>query len=124
MIGTIHFNNRVAFSIMQEFGKTLSFRGGHVRIYVGTNDQRIYRLNAETGVVISELALEAKPVGRLAIGNDSLFVFLENSSERVGYIVSVDPSWLACAEAEIIAGLSLRASSSMEGICRRRKLSW
>ena len=59
-------------------------------IYVGTNDQRIYRLNAETGVVISELALEAKPVGRLAIGNDSLFVFLENSSERVGYIVSVD----------------------------------
>ena len=59
-------------------------------IFVGTNDQRIYRLNSETGVVISELVLEAKPVGRLAIGNDSLFVFLENSSERVGYIVSVD----------------------------------
>ena len=33
-------------------------------IYVGTNDQRIYRLNAETGAVISELALEATPVGR------------------------------------------------------------
>ena len=59
-------------------------------IYVGTNDQRIYRLNAETGTVISELAIEAKPVGRLAFANDSLFVFLENTSERVGYIISVD----------------------------------
>jgi outer membrane protein assembly factor BamB len=59
-------------------------------IYVGTNDQRIYRLNAETGTVISELATEAKPVGRLTFAADSLFVFLKNSSERVGYIVSVD----------------------------------
>ena len=59
-------------------------------IYVGTNDQRIYRLNAETGSVISELAIEAKPVGRLAFANDSLFMFLEDASERVGYLVSVD----------------------------------
>ena len=59
-------------------------------IYVGTDDQRIYRLNAETGAVISDLALEAKPVGRLALANDSLFMFLENASERIGHIVSVD----------------------------------
>lgn len=59
-------------------------------IYVGTNDERIYRLNADTGVVISELALEAKPVGRLAFANDSLFMFLENRTERVGFIISVD----------------------------------
>jgi outer membrane protein assembly factor BamB len=59
-------------------------------IYVGTNDQRIYRLNTETGAVISELAVEATPVGRLAFSNDSLFVFLENASERMGYIISVD----------------------------------
>jgi outer membrane protein assembly factor BamB len=59
-------------------------------IYVGTTDQQIYRLNAETGTVISELALEAKPVGRLAFANDSLLMFLENTSERAGYIVSVD----------------------------------
>jgi eukaryotic-like serine/threonine-protein kinase len=59
-------------------------------IYVGTNDQRLYRLNAETGAVISELATEAKPVGRLAFANDSLFLFLQNASERVGYIISVD----------------------------------
>lgn len=59
-------------------------------IYVGTDDQRIYCLNAKTGAVISELALEAKPVGRLAFANDSLFMFLENVSERVGYLISVD----------------------------------
>jgi outer membrane protein assembly factor BamB len=59
-------------------------------IYVGTNDQRIYRLSAETGAVISELAVEAKPVGRLAFSNDSLLMFLESASERVGYIISVD----------------------------------
>lgn len=59
-------------------------------LYLGTNDLHIYRVNADTGAVISELAVEAKPVGRLAFGNDSLFVFLEDASERVGYIVSVD----------------------------------
>jgi outer membrane protein assembly factor BamB len=59
-------------------------------IYVGTNDQRLYRLNAETGAVMSELATEAKPVGRLAFANDSLLLFLQNASERLGYILSVD----------------------------------
>src|SRR6266404_2361157 len=59
-------------------------------IYVGTSNQRIYRLNAETGAVITELATEAKPVGRLSLTNDSLFLFLQNASERVGYIISVD----------------------------------
>jgi outer membrane protein assembly factor BamB len=59
-------------------------------IYVGTNDQRIYRLNSDTGAVISELAVEAKPVGRPTFANDSLYMFLENASERVGYIIAVD----------------------------------
>ena len=59
-------------------------------IYVGTTDQHIYRLNTETGAVISELAIEAKPVGRLAFANDSVLIFLQNASERVGYIIAVD----------------------------------
>ena len=59
-------------------------------IYVGTNDQRLYGLSAETGAVISELTTEAKPVGRLVFANDSMLLFLENASERVGYIISVD----------------------------------
>ena len=59
-------------------------------IYVGTNDNHVYRLNAETGAVIFELAIESKPVGRLTFVNDSLLMFLENASQRVGYIISVD----------------------------------
>jgi outer membrane protein assembly factor BamB len=59
-------------------------------IYLGTSDQHIYRLKTETGAVISELSTEAKPVGRLAFADDSLFVFLENAAEKVGYIISVD----------------------------------
>ena len=59
-------------------------------IYVGTSDQRVYKINADTGAVISELATDAKPVGRLVFANDSLVLFLENASERVGYIISVD----------------------------------
>jgi outer membrane protein assembly factor BamB len=59
-------------------------------LYVGTDDQRVYRLNAETGAVISELAIEAKPAGRLVFVNDSVLMFLQNTPERVGYIISVD----------------------------------
>jgi outer membrane protein assembly factor BamB len=59
-------------------------------LYVGTADLRIYRLNAETGAIVAELAVEAMPVGRLTFDADSLFMFLENRSERAGYIISVD----------------------------------
>lgn len=59
-------------------------------IYVGTTHHRVYRLNPQTGAVMSELAVEARPVGRLAVAADSLFLFLENAAEEVGYIISVD----------------------------------
>jgi outer membrane protein assembly factor BamB len=36
---------------------------------------------------MSELALEAKPMGRLTSAKDSLLMFLQDVSERVGYIV-------------------------------------
>jgi len=82
-------------------------------IYVGTMDHRIYQLNAETGTVISELTLEAKPVGRLAFANDSLLMFLENASERVGYIISVDSK---------LAGIRWRQKSSPEWASERPHL--
>ena len=82
-------------------------------IYVGTMDQRIYRLNAETGTVISELTLEAKPVGRLAFANETLMMFLENASERVGYIISVDSK---------LAGVRWRQKSSPEWASERPHL--
>ena len=60
-------------------------------IYVGTQNQLIYRIATETGAVLAELATEAKPVGRIAFTDESLLVFLENALERNGYIISVDP---------------------------------
>jgi outer membrane protein assembly factor BamB len=60
-------------------------------LYVGTTGNKIYRLDVENGAVVSELDVEAKPVGRFAFTEKSLIMFLQNASERVGYIISVDP---------------------------------
>jgi len=59
-------------------------------IFVGTSDNRLYRLKSETGATVAELALEATPVGRPTLTDNSLLVFLENRSERSGYIISVN----------------------------------
>ena len=60
-------------------------------LYVGTTDSHVYRLSMETGNVVAELAIETTPVGRLSFDADSLFMFLENASERAGYVIAVDP---------------------------------
>ena len=73
---------------------SLAFRDN--TLYVGTTDNHIYRLNPETGTFLAELAVDATPVGRLTFAADSLYMFLENRSERAGYIISVD-SKLAAA---------------------------
>ncbi len=61
-------------------------------LFVGTSDNRIYRLRAESGATEAEIAVEAKPVGRPVLSDDGLFFFLENRSERAGYILSVESS--------------------------------
>jgi outer membrane protein assembly factor BamB len=60
-------------------------------LFVGTSDNRIHRLKTDTGTTLAELGVEAKPVGRLTLSADSLLLFLENRSERTGYIISVNP---------------------------------
>ena len=60
-------------------------------IYVGAADNKIYRLNVENGDVQRQTATDAKPVGRLAFTADSLVAFLEDRSEKSGYILSLDP---------------------------------
>ena len=47
-------------------------------LYVGTTDRRIYRLKAENGEILTELATEATPVGRPAFASDLLYMFLES----------------------------------------------
>jgi outer membrane protein assembly factor BamB len=60
-------------------------------LFVGTTDNRIYRLNSQTGESEAEITVEAQPVGRPTFTVDSLFFFLENRAERSGYIVSLTP---------------------------------
>jgi eukaryotic-like serine/threonine-protein kinase len=83
-------------------------------LYVGTTDQHIYRLNAETGAIVAGLAVEATPVGRLTFAADSLYMFLENASERAGYVISVDSK---------LAGVRWKQKSSPDWASERPHLS-
>ena len=60
-------------------------------LYVGTTDNRIYRLNSLTGENQAEIQVEAQPVGRPTSMPDSVLFFLENKGERAGYIVALSP---------------------------------
>jgi len=58
-------------------------------LFVGASDNRIYRLNSETGSTVAELSVEAMPVGRITFTANGLMMLLENRSERSGYVVSL-----------------------------------
>lgn len=58
-------------------------------LFIGAGNNHIYRFNSETGAPLAELPVPAMPVGRLTLTSDALLMFLENSAERYGYIVSV-----------------------------------
>ena len=60
-------------------------------VFVGASNNRIYRLNAETGTTVAELPVDAMPVGRITLTADALLLFLENRSDRSGYVVSLTP---------------------------------
>lgn len=63
----------------------------HKSLFVGTTDNRIYRLNSQTGESEAEIQVEAQPVGRPTLTSESLFFFLESKTERAGYIVVLAP---------------------------------
>jgi len=58
-------------------------------LIIGASDNHIYRLKAETGGIDSQIGVHATPVGRPMFDGDSLFLFLENPSERTGYLISL-----------------------------------
>lgn len=58
-------------------------------LFVGTTDKRIYRLKSQTGEIDAETSVEASPVGRPSFATDAIVFFLENQSEKRGYITSV-----------------------------------
>ena len=45
-------------------------------LYVGTSNRRMYRLDSNSGEVLSDLATESTPRGHLVIASDSLLVFM------------------------------------------------
>ena len=60
-------------------------------LFAGANNNRIYRLNPETGTTITELPVQAMPTGRITLNAEALLLFLENRSARSGYVITVDP---------------------------------
>jgi outer membrane protein assembly factor BamB len=60
-------------------------------LFVGTSDNRLHRLNSQTGENEAEIAVGAQPVGRPTLTGHSLFFFLENKAERAGFIVALTP---------------------------------
>ena len=61
-------------------------------LFVGASDKHIYSLNLETAATVGDLPVEAMPIGRIKLTADGLLLFLENRSERSGYIISVEPN--------------------------------
>jgi outer membrane protein assembly factor BamB len=59
-------------------------------LFVGTNDNHIYRLKSESGATEADIVVDAKPVGRPISSGKVIFSFLENRSDRTGYIVSLN----------------------------------
>jgi outer membrane protein assembly factor BamB len=45
-------------------------------LYLGTANRQLYRLNTESGDVLSEMEAKATPYGRLVLSGDSLFAFI------------------------------------------------
>jgi outer membrane protein assembly factor BamB len=60
-------------------------------LFVGANNNRIYRLNTNTGTTVAELPVPAVPFGRITLTADAVLLFLDNRSERTGYVVTADP---------------------------------
>jgi outer membrane protein assembly factor BamB len=59
-------------------------------VYVGTADNKFYRLSVENGSVKDQTNTDTKPVGRLVFNGDSLLMFLEDRSTKSGYLLSLD----------------------------------
>jgi outer membrane protein assembly factor BamB len=58
-------------------------------LIIGASDNHIYQLKSDSGAIAKETTVPAKPVGRPVIANDSVLFFLENRSDRTGYVVSL-----------------------------------
>lgn len=82
-------NGRIAWKqkLPAEPSTSLVLKDGFLTI--GGNDNHIYRLKADSGMIANEVTVEAKPVGRPMITNDAVLFFLEDHSSKTGDIVAL-----------------------------------
>ena len=87
--GRVYFGGRdgFAYSVEAQSGKliwkkdlgadvTTSAAVDHHNLYLGTSKRHLYRLDTDSGAVLSELPTESAPNRRLIVANDSLLAFL------------------------------------------------
>ena len=89
---------------------------GH-EIYVGTANRHIYRLDADSGKVLADLAADAEPRWRLMIASDSLLAFLgpqtlasfDLSLKETRWSAKASPNWTSARpyvwRGEVLAGV-------------------
>ena len=59
-------------------------------LYLGNSTDRLFRISADDGHVQSQLSVPAPPEGRILVDIPALYIFLEDSSSRVGYLIRTD----------------------------------
>jgi len=87
--GRVYFGGRdgFAYAVEAESGRliwkkdlgadvTTSAAVDHHNLYLGTSKRHLYRLDTDSGAVLSDLPTESAPNRRLIIANDSLLAFL------------------------------------------------
>jgi outer membrane protein assembly factor BamB len=59
-------------------------------LYLGNSTSKMFRISADDGHVQSEISLPAAPTGRLLADGGTLYIFLEDTSSKTGYLMSTD----------------------------------
>jgi outer membrane protein assembly factor BamB len=80
---------RVKWKIKLPASPTTSLLLNAKSLFIGASNNHIYRLKTDTGEIESQIAVQAMPVGRPMFDGNSLILFLENRSERAGYVISL-----------------------------------
>jgi outer membrane protein assembly factor BamB len=104
--GRVYFGGRdgFAYAVDAQSGKliwrtdlgadaTTSAAVDHHSLYLGTSKRHLFRLNTDSGAVLSDLPTESTPNRRLIIANDSLLVFLEDEIFASFYIALKKVAW-------------------------------
>jgi len=59
-------------------------------LYLGNSTSRMFRISVDDGHVQSEISLPAPPMGRIQADARALYIFLEDTGSKAGYLISTD----------------------------------